>query len=274
MKFVTPAVDQVFTVTSGAAWPHIPFETDGSGPHTWQWTIEWGGFQKSGTASTAGNTWDAQPAIVNCGGTLTVVATNGGASASVAVKVRGTNPSQAEILAYLATKDGSSGFDRIVWHETKGRHFKGDEPYKSFDNGYGLTQLTTPPPTFEQVWNWKMNIDAGLKLFDDKRKAAKAYLSQNNRAFTEAQLRYETVCRWNGGSYHEWDAASNKWIRTRTILCDKTAQSIGWDMTDPANAGKTEAELHARDGAAYSKPRPKNAPWRYFGACYADSLLA
>jgi hypothetical protein len=133
--------------------------------------------------------------------------------------------------------------------------------------------LTNPAPTFEQAWNWQRNIDAGLVLFAQKRASARTYLTQSGRTFTDAQLRFESVCRWNGGQYHRWDATSNQWVRNPTILCDSTTGNIGWDMSDAANAGKPETLLHARDSASYSSPPGPTAHWKFFGVCYADHVL-
>ena len=136
-----------------------------------------------------------------------------------------------------------------------------------------MCQLTTPAPSFEQVWNWRLNIDGGLTLFGQKRTAAIGYLGQSNRTYTADQLKYETVCRWNGGSYHEWDTKAAKWIRKATSLCDSQTGNIGWDMTDPQNNGKTEADLHKRDSGSYSKTPGAGAHWKYTGVCYADHVL-
>ena len=134
--------------------------------------------------------------------------------------------------------------------------------------------MPRPAPSFQQVWNWKLNIDGALRLFDEKTKIAKAYLGQSNRQFTTDQLKYEAVCRWNGGAYHRWDAATNQWIRQPNVLCDTLTGNIGWDLTDPENAGKTESQLHTRDAATYAKPSQFPARhWRYFGVCYADRVL-
>lgn len=273
MKFNKPTINSTFTITSGAVWPTVAFETDATGPHSWNWKIQWNAFQKSGAAQTQGNTWDAQGVITHFGGTLTVTAAAAGASASITVKIRGTNPSAAEAKAYLATKPGSTGFDKIMEHESGFKHFNAQgEPIKSFDNGYGMCQLTEPVPSFEQVWNWKLNIDGGLSLFAGKRSQAITYLTQSNRTYTDDQLTHEAVCRWNGGSYHVWDSKAGQWVRNPNILCDSATGNIGWDMTDPENTGKTEADLHKRDSGTYSS-RPAGAHWKYIGVCYADAIL-
>ena len=179
-----------------------------------------------------------------------------------------------DVKQYLAVIPNSAGFDKIIAHESKFKHFgTNKEPIKTFDNGYGLCQLTTPAPTCEQVWNWQLNVDGGLALFETKRQAAIVYLSQGQRNYTSEQLKYETVCRWNGGKYHEWDAQALRWIRRPNILCDSNAGNIGWDTNDAANAGKSEAELRTRDKASYSRPPASNAHWHYSGICYADQIL-
>ena len=275
MNFTKPALNAVFTISAPPAWPAITFETDVQGAHTWQWTISWDVFTASGSASTAANTWDAAPAIVNRGGLLTVKAIAGAATATTAVNITGTNPTPVDVTSYLATKPNSDGFGLIIRHENKFKHFNASSvPAKSFDKGYGMCQLTNPTPTFEQAWNWKHNVDCGLALFAQKRATAVNYLGQMGRAFTEKQLRYESVCRWNGGAYHRWDAGAKAWVRTPNILCDSKTGNIGWDMTDAENAGKTEAQLRARDSASYSKPPAPGAHWKYLGVCYADRVLA
>ena len=274
MIFKRPTANQVFAITAAPAWPNIVFETDASGPHTWTWTLVWGVFTRTGKVTTTGNTWDAQSAITNLGGTLTVRAEANKVVATLVVLIRGTNPTEREVTNYLATKPNAAGFDKILAQESRFQHFTAKrEPIKSFDNGFGMCQLTTPMPSFEQVWNWKSNVDGGLALFAQKRAGAIGYLGQSNRSFTADQVKFETVCRWNGGSYHEWDATAAKWVRKSTLLCDAKTGNIGWDLSDPQNAGKTEAELDKRDSASYSKPPGAGAHWKYLGVCYADHVL-
>jgi hypothetical protein len=166
MKFTKPKLNESFAITSVPEWPSIQFETDSTGPHTWNWTIAWGSFTRSGKETTAGNQWNAKAAIANTGGTLTVRAEANKAMATITVKVKDANPSPQDVIQHLITKANSVGFDKIIEHESKFKHFNAsNEPIKSFDNGYGMCQLTTPVPTFDQAWNWKLNVDGGLKLF-------------------------------------------------------------------------------------------------------------
>ena len=100
-----------------------------------------------------------------------------------------------------------------------------------------------------------------------------AYLGQHNRTYTNEQLKYEAVCRWNGGAYHDWDAKAGQWVRPSNILCDSKTGDIGWDMNDEQNKGKTEVELHKRKSRSYSNPPGAGAHWKHSGVCYADRIL-
>jgi hypothetical protein len=275
MTFTKPGSNAVFTITAAPDWPAIMFETDAQGAHAWQWMISWDVFTASGSASTEGNMWNAAPAVLDRGGLLTVKAAAGGATATITVNIAGTNPTAADVINHLATNPDNDGFAAIIRHESKFKQFAASSvPVKSFDKGYGMCQLTNPAPTFEQAWNWKQNVDGGLRLFGQKRASAVSYLGQGGRVYTQEQLKYETVCRWNGGQYHRWDPGASSWVRTPDILCDSQTGNIGWDVTDPENAGKTEALLHARDKASYSTAPGAGAHWKYLGVCYADRVLA
>jgi hypothetical protein len=272
LKIVSPAAATEFLIVADPDWPGISFKTDGSEQHTWKWKIIWNTFSKSGTEVTPGNEWDAKTVVRNLGGILTVEASSAAGSASVSVKIKGTNPLSSAVTTYVQLKH-ANGFEKILAHETKMQHFNAaGEPRKSFDNGYGMAQLTSPAPSYEQVWNWKLNVDGGIALFQAKISAAKAYLSQNG-TYTPDQLQYEAVCRWNGGSYHTWDGTAKAWVRKPNVLCDSATGNIGWDMTDAKNAGKAEADLHKRDAASYKSPPDSDAHWGYFGVCYADAVL-
>ncbi len=274
MKIMSPSAGANLVIGQDATWPALTFQTDGVGAHIWKWSIAWRTYTKTGNLTTPGNLWNALSVLANFGGTLTVTAIAGKETASFAGKITGTNPTAQQVTTYLQTKPNSTGFDSILQHETKARHFNAQgEPVRSFDNGYGMAQLTNPAPTYEQVWNWKLNIDAGLLLFGQKRAAAVKYLSQQGRTYTDVQLEYETVSRWNGGSYHTWDEKAKAWVRNPDILCDTKTGNIGWDMTDAANKGKTEQDLRARDSTSYSSPPASGDHWDYFGVCYADRVL-
>lgn len=273
MRFIAPQVGTEFVISSNGDMPAMVFTTDGQGPHRWEWSISWRSFRKTGTISTRGNSVDLAAALAELGGTLTVTARVGAHTTSMIVKIKGTNPTQAEIRAYLAAQPGATDFGPIVWHEANGRHFtsKG-EPIASFDGGYGIVQLTNPAPTYQQVWSWKRNIDAGLALFATKRNAAIRYLGQLGRSFNAAQLQIETVSRWNGGSYHRW--VGNAWVRNPNIVCASGTGNIGWDMSHATNAGQTVQQLMARDQGRFNRPPRRGIDhYDYFRVCYADGIM-
>ena len=136
-----------------------------------------------------------------------------------------------------------------------------------------VPSLITFDRTGDSYKHWKLNIDGGLALYKQKRNAAITYLSQSNRTYSADQLKYEAVCRWNGGWYHVWDAKAAKWVRPAGIICDTKTGNIGWDMSDAENKGKTEAELRKRDSGSYTSAPTQDAHWRYSGVCYADRML-
>lgn len=272
MRIVEPAGGTRITVPSDATWPQLPIVTDADGPHRWEWAIAWHNFRRTGNATTSGNRFEAGGVVRDLGGDMTVTAVAGGHSARVALTIVGTNPAAHEVDAYLATRPDSAGFGAILRHETNYRHFRETGlPIRSFDSGFGIAQLTNPRPTYEQCWNWKRNIDAGLALFAEKVRLARRYLGASGRTFTAAQLEREAVARWNGGAYHRWNGQA--WVRNPDILCDAATHNIGWDMTDPANTGQTAAQLHRRDADVYRRPPGDDAHWGYSGICYADAVL-
>ena len=274
MRIISPEAGHCFAIGADGSLPALSFVTDAPGAHRWIWNITWGDYHHSGAADTPGGRWNMRAALANLGGQLAVRARAAAGEAQISVRIVGTNPLASDVRGFLAERADAEGFDRIVAQESRYRHFdaKG-EPIRSFDGGYGLCQLTAPAPDYTQVWSWKRNLEAGLALFAAKRAAARAWLEQGGRAFTPAQLTREAVCRWNGGRYHVWDDAAGCWARPSSILCDSRTGNIGWDMDDAANRGQSEAALHRRDAAAYTRPPAPRARWRYYGVCYADHVL-
>ncbi len=270
MRLTAPGQGGMVHIPPDGTPPPLPFASDAAGAHRWDWRVTWRDTVAHGTAATPSGHWDARPAIGVCGGVLDVTASAGTASARAVVTLCGTNPTPAMVAAYLAGKPNAAGFDKIVAQESRCRHFTDTgTPVVSFDGGVGLCQLTHPPATSAEAWDWRANLDAGLALFAAKRVLAVRHLGQGGREFTPDQVTREAVCLWNGGFYHVWNGG--EWVRPATILCDGRAGNIGWDMTDPANRGRSEADLHARDAASYAAGHGAN--WHYYGVCYADHVL-
>jgi hypothetical protein len=278
--FPTPSPQVTFEVATDATWPSLVFTTDETGEHEWKWTAVWRTFSRTGKLKTPDNRWDATSTLANLGGDITIKATAkkplGKGMATVAgklkIKIIGKNPLPLDVDSYVATDIEAAGFERLISHESKYKHFNGTgQPIRSGDAGYGMCQLTNPAPTFEQVWNWKKNVDAGIKLFKQKRSAAIQFLSQSNRTYTQDQLKRETISRWNGGAYHEWNGSA--WQRKANILCDTATGNYGWNTDLDVNKDKTEAELRKRDKGTYKVPRPADANWMFSGVCYADRVM-
>lgn len=274
MRFLTPVAGHRFVIPSNGDTPPLIFTTDLEGAHDWEWSISWRSFRKQGRVQTPGSSVDLAASLANLGGTLVVTAQSGKQRSTIQTTIAGTNPTDAQLRTFLATKTGGNDFLPIVLHEAHGRHFNGrNEPIVSFDGGYGMTQLTNPVPTYQQVWSWKRNVEGGLALFATKRNEAIRYLSQSGCTYTARQLTFESVARWNGGAYHRWDG--NGWIKNPDMLCAPGTGNIGWDVTDAANQDRTLQQLQARDGARLNQPPRRGVDhYRYSGVCYADRLVS
>lgn len=117
-------------------------------------------------------------------------------------------------------------------------------PVHSFDDGFGLYQLTNPVPSRNQIWNWKQNADSALTLLAAKLQQAKAKLGAHP-GYTNAQLRLETYAKWNGGNYHVWNGSA--WIEDPDYVCG--------------------CDSNPRKGKKANDP---SAPCLYIAQCYAN----
>ncbi|WP_419809602.1 hypothetical protein [Sphingomonas sp.] len=271
MRIVSPTPNQVFTISSDTTAPVIE-----SGGAQRRWTLRWRTYTKQGIGSSTGNWVSMQPLLAGLGGTLTITGTAAGKSAAVTVKIVGANPSLQELRDFTRPLPQGPDLLLILEHETHGRHFNtgrvhNGEPIVSFDGGYGISQLTTPRPTYEQCWSWKENVRGGIALFATKRADAIAFLSRGGRTYTPDQLRRETICRWNGGRYHEWNGTA--WQRPANIVCAPGTGNIGWNTNLAANQDQTVTQLQDRDRDDYRLPHDDGDNWNYYGVCYVDSLL-
>jgi len=294
-EWVKPNTLDKFYIDDDAVFPLIDFEikTDLPGPYKWSWVMAWdahvsglrekprGGkvasFSEKGSFTQDGTMWNAKSINKVVGGTLTVTVDAGAQKFQRTVVVLGKQPAPATIKAYLEARDATA-LEKLVAQESRFKHFieLDSAPVVAGDKGYGLTQLTRPVPTFSQIWSWKENLDAGIALVAVKKKEAKRHLdSHGASSYTQDMLDLETISRWNGGSYHEWNSTEKKWQRKNNILCDKATGNIGWDTDVTANADKTEANLHERDKEEYKKMKAGQTaehPWTYTGVCYADHV--
>ncbi|MES2615221.1 MAG: PAAR domain-containing protein [Bdellovibrionota bacterium] len=260
LKLLHPEENHSYKIAADATWPSLIFNTNKHGVHEWHWHIEWKAkhetFEKSGAAHSPHGIWDARVVIKDLGGDLTVTVKHDGKEIKRKVKIRGTNPSQDQIKEYLDKKNRGDWLYLIINQESRYKHFdKSDEPLTSFDDGYGLSQLTNPKPTYEKIWNWKLNLDSGLEVLYSKIQIAKHYLSTQgskhppaSSTYTDEQLKRDTFSLYNGGHYYFWKDNLHAFVRRDDIHCiaEKTR---GWKVNDPNH---TEHE---------------------YGVCYADKIL-
>lgn len=233
-------------------------------------------FSDTGSFTSNDKSWTANLGNKILGGKLSVEATAGDAQFRRTVFVLAKNPIKADVVAFVASLPNTLGFDKVIDQES---HFRNvinadNEPVVAGDAGYGLTQMTNPAPTYEQAWNWKENVKAGVTLYQDKQAKAKILLKAH--PYTDDQLLRETTGLWNGSKYYEWNAETQSWERNGDVLCDPATSNIGWDMSNQTNAGQTADQLHARDKETYKKMkagRDKDHVWIYSGACYVDHLM-
>lgn len=134
--------------------------------------------------STVGGKLDLPLPWVRGGNLLiTVSATVNGQSlktTSKNLRIVGTNPPFASLQAALGN-DASRCIARL---ESGCRQFDAAAgggtsacPLWSGDNagGVGVMQLTSPPPTDDEVWNWQSNVATGLGLLGNKAAIAQQY---------------------------------------------------------------------------------------------------
>ncbi|WDD91084.1 hypothetical protein Bsp3421_000978 [Burkholderia sp. FERM BP-3421] len=293
-EWVRPMTGNKFYIDEAARFPAITFEikTDAASPYEWKWMIVWDAqvsslresekrgrkvrsFSETGSFTSNDTIWEARLNERIIGGKLSVEVKAGAAEFRRTVFILGKNPSKDDVLTYLKAIPNTVGFELILEKESRFKNFinADSEPVVAGDEGYGMTQMTNPAPSYEQVWNWKENIKAGASLYQQKQR--EAINGFKGLPYTDDQLKRETFARWNGGSYYEANKTTGQ-LERRDVLCDTQTGNIGWSMKDPKNAGKTEAELHDRDLEQYKKMdkgQDKEHRWMYSGICYVDHIF-
>jgi hypothetical protein len=293
-RWKRPNHAEIFYIDETASFPKIEFEIEleNASGLEWSWVLSWPAavsglkesekrgriiktFSEKSAFKQDSTKWTADLGDKSIGGILAVQVKNGNETFKRSVRILGKNPREQDVMEFLSKIDDVKGIEKLFAQESGFKNFinHDGQPIVSFDGGYGLTQITNPPPSYVQVWNWKENIKAAIGLYKAKQVTAKAYLSKQKRTYTDEQLKLETWSLWNGGNYHVWDEKSHSWIRNPNILADTQTGNIGWDITNDDNKGKTEAELHERDKNEYKKPPEKDKrSWIYSGVCYADHI--
>lgn len=296
-KWLKPEKGSSHYITEDVVFPNIIFEleTENAGPYNWQWKIKWDAkvselkessirgkllktFEETGAFKNSSKNWEVDFSKKILGGLLTVEVSVGDELFKRSIYIKAKNPTKEKLGNFVATLDGAGGFEKILQHEALGKNFinADGEPIVAHDKGYGITQLTNPAPTYEQVWNWKENVKGGTKLYKEKRADAKRDLEKKGKtSYTEEQLQMETYTRYNGGKYHEWDETEKKWVRKKNVLCDTATGNIGWDSSEIVNEDEKLETLHERDKDTYKQGKAGQTSehkWTYTGVCYADHV--
>lgn len=289
--WISPSSCEKFYIDEEAKFPEIIFEikTNEIGPYKWEWNAKWVVmacpqkrgknrfkansskiFQEKGSFDSASKRWKADLNSKVIGGDLTVKVIAGQDTFVRKILILGKDPSQstvdAEIDTYAKSYLAETRITKEIFKQESHYHqfYSDDMPLTSFDNGYGLGQATSPPPSYEQTWDWKEHVKYIVtNVIHSKRNAAKNYLDKHGN-YGDEELDTETLVYYNGANYHYyvWDEKSKKWAVNDQILCDPNQSNSGWNMTLKANKEKELKDL--QDGKG-TKPI-------YTGRCYAEHI--
>ena len=172
---------------------------------------------------TTGGSWQSNFGRVVQGGEATLAVKAAFFSRTLSnqqpLRIRGTNPAAAAITGRI----GAGGIeDNIACRESGRQQFDAAMmPLLGPGGDVGVMQLCNPAATCLQRWDWTANVDAGLDLFQDKIRIARAYLNRhtvngnypNNLGLNNREvLQREAVKKYNGGRYWRWNAATSQWV--------------------------------------------------------------
>ncbi|EKK5244494.1 hypothetical protein ACI00O_001426 [Cronobacter sakazakii] len=210
------------------------------------------------------------------GGNLVVSVKIGELVIKCNVKFKGQNPAVEDLHAFIDTFENSAGLKKVLAHESFNKQFinLNGEPIVSFDQSYGMAQMTNPAPDYTTTWSWKEYVKAGRDLFQTKCEQAINHFRQHE-AYTDEMVEWEAIALWNGGYYYKWDETTSSWVCKYNHLCDSTSGNIGWNMNNPTNSGQNEEQLHNQDQPTYgigSRGQSAQHAWVYSGLCYADKV--
>lgn len=289
-EWISPENCQIFYIDEDANFPEINFEikTDEAGPYYWEWAISWKPSAcqqaegkkrfsaKNSKELTKKNSFTSPSKKWKCqldetiGGTLIVKVESEKSKFIRMVTILGTNPNKEKIIQNIELhpdKQICNLARKIIFQESKFRHFYSDkEPLTSFDNGYGLAQLTNPAPTYEQIWSWKKHIYELLtNILPLHRKRAKKYLDTHGN-YDNEMLDLETLAAYNGWykghHYWNWSNEENLWKINSQIICDPAQSNKGW----------ISSEIKIQEITLDALRNDKTAKPLYTGRCYAEHI--
>jgi len=163
------------------------------------------------------------PFNVVCGGDamLTVSAEYQGEvyQAVVNFTIRGRNPSPDAVVERLGGKQAP--LTRLARHLSALKQFDVQGmPYLGEDGEVGIMQLCEPAAQWSQRWSWMHNVEAAKSKLQRLQGISKGYLDQhreqghypNNLSLSDAAvLLRETLQRFLGGTYWQWDEPNSLW---------------------------------------------------------------
>lgn len=114
---------------------------------------------------------------------------------SLNFRIRGSQPSNSDVISEISQIQQDIWFaPYVAKHESNFVQFNEDgTPMKSFDNGYGIYQLTNPTPTCDQIWNWKSNILEGVSRLRSALYQANTWMSKQRFQAKSETGSYQTV---------------------------------------------------------------------------------
>jgi hypothetical protein len=189
----------------------------------------------------------------------TIVATK--ESGEITFNILGKSPTKNVIMNYIGSHSSLWYAKNIAAQESYGgTQFRADGyplPSSADDNGYGIYQITDPTPTYNEVWNWKANVNKGIQILNQKTAAAVKWMTVQraqakqqtgreqpvtdekvgrNCFFSDSGPRNITdavaIKQFNGAvrNYCSWDNNNSKWNFNRVnnrgenyvqLVCDR-----------------------------------------------------
>ena len=145
--------------------------------------------------------------------------------------IAGVNPDPRDVLQRL----GRLELQAVAFQESAFQQFRPDgSPKFGPPNGYGVMQIdNSPPPTSRQIWDWKANVDDGIRRVSGAGGTyalAKGFPSRVRARlkdttipdFSEQELWMEAWQRYNGGwakntdpgqgAYWRWSRDERRWV--------------------------------------------------------------
>lgn len=149
-------------------------------------------------------------------------------------KILGTEPNNSDLMNYIDSRNPPWYAKKVAKRESFGGHqFARDGsgyPLVSSDGGFGVYQLTNPIPDYSQIFNWKENVNEGVRRLVLKQVGADNWMKSQrlqaggvpvpdevvgNCHFTDANIADAVAIKmYNGaelGNYCAWDNANHQW---------------------------------------------------------------